>query len=70
MITTLQQVEDFVEKMASQLEFPVKVNETKAGFIELSNEYDYELIELPILESDLIYELSSIAENAKDFLED
>ncbi len=64
MITTLQQVKHSVEEMVSQLEFPVEVSVTSIGAIELRNEFDYELIELPISESDLIYALESIDENA------
>jgi hypothetical protein len=67
MITTLEQVEHSVKEMVSQLEFPIAVTTTRTGFIELRNEYDHELIELPILESDLIFALNTIDENARDF---
>jgi len=69
MITTIEQVkEHIVQNHERSLEFPITVTTSSSGeFVELRNEYDHELIELPISEQDLSFAIESIEENAIEF---
>jgi hypothetical protein len=69
MITTIEQVkEHIVQNHERSLEYPITVTTSSSGeFVELRNEYDHELIELPISEQDLSYVIEFIEENAIDF---
>jgi hypothetical protein len=72
MITTIEQVKKHIEDhYYGSLEFPIEVTTSSSGeFVELRNEYDHELIELPISEQDLDYAIYGIEQNAIEFSQD
>jgi hypothetical protein len=69
MITTIEQVKKYIEDhYINSLEYPIKVSLSSSGdFVEIRNDYDHDLLELPIIKEALDYAVDCIEENAIDF---